>query len=181
MVQRKVRFPTNNRVNAYWGRLTACVFFVLVTALNAPVHATPHITPEAGPGTQIVQAIAELPQTALVPIEPLEPASIAMVPSAVNTYAWGNCTWGVASWTSVPGTLGNANTWDDFAPANGGTVSLVPVVGAVAQTDAGGLGHVALVEQVSGSTVLIKEMNARGLGVTDERWTPISDWKYLYF
>jgi surface antigen len=59
---------------------------------------------------------------------------------------------------------GNANTWDDGARAAGRTVNNSPSVGAIAQTDAGPFGHVAVVEAVSGGTVTVSEMNYDSAG-----------------
>jgi len=54
---------------------------------------------------------------------------------------------------------GNANQWDDGARAAGFRVDSTPEVGAVAQTDAGFYGHVAVVEAVNGGSVTVSEMN----------------------
>lgn len=101
--------------------------------------------------------------------------------SFTNSYDWGNCTAGVASWVHVPDDLGNANMWAINAKSEGYEVSDVPQVGSVGQTSAGYWGHVVLVEQVNGDQVYIKEMNAQGLGVVDERWATASDFVYIYF
>jgi surface antigen len=55
--------------------------------------------------------------------------------------------------------LGNANNWDDRARALGIPVNRVPAVGAIAQWNAGTYGHVAYVEAVYGSTVVVSESN----------------------
>ena len=54
---------------------------------------------------------------------------------------------------------GNANTWDNNARAAGYAVNSTPAVGALAQTDAGPFGHVAVVEAIEGSNVVVSEMN----------------------
>jgi surface antigen/peptidoglycan hydrolase CwlO-like protein len=59
---------------------------------------------------------------------------------------------------------GNANQWDDGARASGFRVDYSPEVGAVAQTDAGFYGHVAVVEAVDGGDVIVSEMNYDGDG-----------------
>ena len=93
-----------------------------------------------------------------------------------DTYAWGNCTyWAYALrlkyGNPIPTTWGNANTWDDRAIADGYVVDHVPAVGAVYQTDAGDLGHVAFVSVVDPKTGdwTISEMNAKGLDVVSTR------------
>ncbi len=93
-----------------------------------------------------------------------------------DTYAWGNCTyWAFALrlkyGNPIPTTWGNANTWDDRAIADGYVVDHTPAVGAVYQTDAGDLGHVAFVSIVDPKTGdwTISEMNAKGLDVVSTR------------
>lgn len=93
-----------------------------------------------------------------------------------NTYAWGNCTyWAYALrlkyGNPIPTTWGNANTWDDRAIADGYVVDHTPAVGAVYQTDAGDLGHVAFVSNVDPETGdwTISEMNVKGLDVVSSR------------
>jgi surface antigen len=78
-----------------------------------------------------------------------------------NGYDFGYCTWYVATRISVPSNWGNADTWDNLAPLSGWTVSTVPKVGAIAQTDRGAEGHVAYVEAVSadGSQIKFSDMN----------------------
>jgi surface antigen/peptidoglycan hydrolase CwlO-like protein len=64
----------------------------------------------------------------------------------------------------VKGGWGNANQWDDKARAAGFRVDSNPEVGAVAQTDAGFYGHVAIVEAVKGGVVIVSEMNYDNYG-----------------
>ncbi|KAJ1786894.1 hypothetical protein LPJ59_005836, partial [Coemansia sp. RSA 2399] len=52
---------------------------------------------------------------------------------------------------------GNANTWDEAARTTGVPINSKPVVGCVAQSNAGSAGHVAWVAKVSGSQVTIEE------------------------
>ena len=93
-----------------------------------------------------------------------------------DTYAWGNCTyWAFAMrlWAGypIPTTWGNANTWDDRAERDGYIVDHTPQVGAVFQTDAGELGHVAYVIAVNDITGqwTISEMNNLGLNMVNTR------------
>jgi N-acetylmuramoyl-L-alanine amidase len=102
-----------------------------------------------------------------------------------NGYAYGYCTWYVANRVPVPGNWGNANTWDNLAPASGWNKSRVPVPGAVAQTDAGWAGHVAVVEAVSEDGGMIKYSDMNGIagwgrvGYSD--WVPSSHFQwYIY-
>ena len=96
-----------------------------------------------------------------------------------NTYASGNCTYYVASRIAVPSYLGNANAWLSGL-LNAGWRGGEARRGAIAQTYAGWAGHIAVVEEVRGDQVLISEMNYEGYGVISQRWTPVSDWNYIY-
>jgi surface antigen len=93
-------------------------------------------------------------------------------------YSYGTCTWGVAQIAPIPPGWGNAAQWDDSARREGYKVNSTPEVGAVAQSDTMSWGgHVGIVLDVSGSKLLIKDMNFGGnFGVYTERWTESSDW-----
>jgi len=80
-----------------------------------------------------------------------------------NGYDYGYCTWYVANKISVPSNWGNANTWDNYAPGSGWTVSRVPVAGAIGQTNRGSEGHVGVVEAVSDDGAMIKYSDMNGL------------------
>ena len=102
-----------------------------------------------------------------------------------NGYDYGYCTWYVASKIAVPNNWGNANTWDNYAALSGWTVSRVPRVGAIAQSDRGWAGHVAIVHAVSADKTMIKYSDMNGLagwgrvGYSD--WVPVSRYDhYIY-
>lgn len=103
-----------------------------------------------------------------------------------NGYDRGWCTYYAASRVPVPANWGNANTWDNYAARSGWTVSSAPRVGAVAQTDAGGLGHVGVVDAVSADGTMIKYSDMNGLagwgrvGYSD--WVPANSkfQKFIY-
>jgi LysM repeat protein len=81
-----------------------------------------------------------------------------------NGYWRGYCTWYVATKITVPNNWGNANTWDNFARLTPGwVVSTRPVVGAIAQSNSGAEGHVAIVEAVSDDGTMIKYSDMNGL------------------
>lgn len=93
-----------------------------------------------------------------------------------DTYAWGNCTyWAYAErlWANdpIPTTWGNANTWDNNAITDNYVVDHTPAVGAVYQTDAGILGHVAYVSSIDSKNGnwTITEMNNEGLNIVNTR------------
>jgi len=78
------------------------------------------------------------------------PASAAPA-QAANLYSTGQCTWWASARRAevgrpIPQFWGNAKTWDDFARRDGYPVNQTPAVGAIMQSDAGSLGHVAFVE-----------------------------------
>jgi len=97
-----------------------------------------------------------------------------------DEYAYGNCTY----WASerraqtghpIPNTWGDAYEWADRAAAYGYTVDNHPAPGAIMQTSAGGLGHVAFVENVDADgTWHISEMNVVGFNEVDYRAFPPS-------
>lgn len=81
-----------------------------------------------------------------------------------NGYVPGYCTWYVANkriqiGRPLPANLGNASTWDNYAPQGW---NRTPAYGAAVVTKESGAGHVAFVEQVyDDGSVLISEMNRR--------------------
>lgn len=98
-----------------------------------------------------------------------------------NGYAFGYCTYYVASRRAVPSNWGNANQWYYNAQASGFSVGSIPVPGAIAWTGAGYYGHVAYVESVSGSMVTVSEMNYNGnWDRVTSRTVPASSFRYIY-
>ncbi len=100
-----------------------------------------------------------------------------------NSYAYGQCTWYVASRRSVPSNWGNANSWYYNARASGFGVGRKPVTGAIAWTAVGYYGHIAYVEGVSpsGDMVTVSEMNYNGnWNRVTRRTVPASDFLYIY-
>ncbi len=75
---------------------------------------------------------------------------------------------------------GNANQWDDGAISSGYRVDWQPQVGAVAQTDSGPFGHVAVVEAVQGGSVVVSEMNYDGYGHFRYAQYPTGYFKYVH-
>lgn len=109
----------------------------------------------------------------------------APVYGGYNGYDYGYCTWYVANMLPVPNNWGNANTWDNLARVSGWTVSGRPQAGAVAQSNRGYYGHVALVQEVSADGTMIKYSDMNGLAgfgrVGYSGWTPISHFdNYIY-
>lgn len=100
---------------------------------------------------------------------------------AGNKYDYGYCTYWAALrrieiGKPIPNTWGDAHTWDDGARLDNYLVDHTPTFGAVMQTDAGALGHVAFVESVSvvDGSWTISEMNVAGWDILDHRTFPAS-------
>ncbi|GHG29968.1 CHAP domain-containing protein [Amycolatopsis bullii] len=102
------------------------------------------------------------------------PADAVPVP-LVNHYAPGECTWWASARRAevgrpIPQFWGNAKTWDDFARRDGYAVDQTPEAGAVMQSDAGSLGHVAFVETVGADgSWQVSEMNQVAWNVVSYR------------
>lgn len=81
-------------------------------------------------------------------------------------FAWGNCTWYVARNKNVTW-RGNANAWMRNARAQGVPTGKTPVAGAIIQFSGHGYnsayGHVGIVTEVTDDTIIISDMNYRGL------------------
>ena len=75
---------------------------------------------------------------------------------------------------------GNAANWDDVARRLGYRVDAVPAIGAVAQTDAGRVGHVAWVSAIGPGTVTVEEYNYGSAGGYGTRTVPVGDFRYLH-
>jgi hypothetical protein len=159
--------------------------FIAIAGLVIAILPKPEVaayTPVPTVPLPIIKMVQPIEAVEIPTIQPLEmaPYPIADPGTYSQTYDAGNCTAYVAGRISVPDTWGNANAWDDHAQAEGHTVSSEPIVGAIAQSDGGFYGHVAVVIAIAGDQVQVSEMNVRGLGVVDEAWYPISTFKYIY-
>lgn len=75
---------------------------------------------------------------------------------------------------------GNAENWDDVARRLGYRVDSVPAIGAVAQTDAGRVGHVAWVSDIGPGTVTVEEYNHALPGGYGTRTVPVAEFRYLH-
>lgn len=137
------------------------------------------------PASVYAQPANSQPSPAIQPPSPSPASAPAVIAhtsgSKNNTYAYGHCTYYVASRRAIPPRWGNAANWYWRAKNIGWKVGHQPAVGAVAWTSAGWAGHVAYVEAVKPGQVLISEMNYNGnLGRRTERWVPSSAFLYIY-
>ena len=91
-----------------------------------------------------------------------------------NHFAFGECTWYVATQRYVPW-FGNAWQWWGAAAAAGYAEGTVPTVGAIAVFGISGispLGHVAYVVAAGAGQFEVAEMNVAGWDQVDYRWIP---------
>lgn len=124
---------------------------------------------------QLAQQARKVRQTA-----PKRVVAVQKVVSYANSYSRGQCTFYVASQRNVPSNWGNAREWLANARAAGWVTGNVPRVGAIAWTGAGRAGHVAIVRAVTGSQILVQEMNYNGVGVVSSRVANASEFVYIY-
>ena len=109
-----------------------------------------------------------------------------------NYYPWGQCTWWAYEYRLRHGlpastTFGNGRQWGERARARGYSVGNTPAVNAIVSFQPGQAGadytygHVAVVIQVSGNSILVTESNVRGLGVISTRWiSNATAYTYIY-
>jgi LysM repeat protein len=117
------------------------------------------------------------------PPAPVNYTVVGTVGSSVNNrFAYGYCTWYVASQKNVTW-LGNAWEWYEQARALGLPVGQVPRVGAIYDGWDSGLGHVAIVIAVNANgSYRIREMNGPGgWGVITEREVPANSPRLIGF
>lgn len=151
------------------------------TQQSAKVNAQQTPPSENDKALQTKAAEATSPTIAALP----DYRSKALPPARTQTgitggYAFGQCTYYVASRRQVGLHWGNARTWMANAQAEGYLTGPIPVPGAVAWTPNGWYGHVAYVEQVEGDRVLISEMNFAGWNRVSQRWVAASSFGYIY-
>ena len=82
----------------------------------------------------------------------------------------------------LPGGLGNANNWDERAPAYGFEVSSTPIVGSVGISNYGFYGHNMYVEAVnSDGTIDISDYNRAGTGMYSTSTISPDGLVFIYF
>lgn len=85
-----------------------------------------------------------------------------------NKFPYGWCTYYVASRRSVTW-RGNAGAWLYNARSQGYATGSSPRAGAIIVTTESPVGHVGIVESVSGGSIRISEMNYKGWGIVSSR------------
>lgn len=96
-----------------------------------------------------------------------------------HIFPYGQCTWYVATRRFVPWS-GHAKQWLKNSQQFGYRVGKVPAVGAIVATKEDAVyGHVAYVEEVTSDSIVISEMNYKGLGIYSKRTLKINDWRIL--
>jgi len=129
---------------------------------------------------------ASTPQTSAPSAQATSPTPTSSESIAANGYSYGYGTYYVATRRHVPPNWGDANKWYVHAQAAGYKVGSTPKQGAIAWTDRGPYGQVAIVEQVSadGTRVVISEMNGGGEGAgwnqVTRRTAPATLFRYIY-
>ena len=96
------------------------------------------------------------------------PSIIDKNPKGGHSFPYGYCTWYVAQQKYIPWG-GNAGTWLYHAKAYGASTGKTPKKGAIIVTNESWYGHVAIVTNVSGDSVTIKEMNYAGFAKVSSR------------
>ena len=116
-----------------------------------------------------VRVVAAAPVVRASATYSVSPGGVPAGASGGNRFAYGYCTWYVASRRPVPW-LGDAWQWYGQAQAYGWSTGQTPRAGAIMVTWESGWGHVAIVERVNADgSWLVSEMNFVGWGVISQR------------
>jgi len=124
---------------------------------------------------------SQTPTTSSTSSTPPTPASSES--TAANGYSYGYGTYYVVTRRNIPPNWGEAKMWYAHARAAGYNVGDTPKKGAIAWTDRGPYGQVAIVEDISadGTQVTISEMNGEGgWNRVTTRTALASSFKYIY-
>ena len=153
--------------------------FCIVIAYFVPLGGQTH---EIGVSYQQAKTIPKATQT-FSAIE-LEPFPFMPMGTYPTPFPGDQCTAGAASMKGNITWGGDANQWDDQAEARNIEVSDVPLVGAVAQSDRGESGHVAVVVNLDPAKhpgeVQITEKNYDYNGSVRTVWQSIGRYRYIY-
>ncbi len=154
---------------------------VVAGSTPAPTLAPSAPTPPATPAPTPTPPPATPAPVVAAPVATPVAVRLAAQTTYANNYSYGYCTYYVATRRNIPGNWGNAVNWYYQAQLAGYRVGAAPAAGAIAWTGAGSAGHVAYVEQVSGTQVYLSEMNFNGnWNRVTYRWAPASSFRYIY-
>ena len=134
------------------------------------------ISPEPKPQGSGVALVQQKPVVLEAKVVKVKKVKIKKVK---NKFPYGWCTWYVASKRNVTWS-GNAKAWDDNAKRQGYTVSRNPIAGAIMVTNESRWGHVAYVEWVSATKIMVSEMNYVGFARVSTRIIPKNYGVYIY-
>jgi surface antigen len=117
----------------------------------------------------VVQPAQAAGSVAAAPASTVPTGPIVDPPKVPNHFAFGYCTWYVATKRNIPW-RGNAIDWWANAHAAGYAEGQAPVVGAIMVTRESVWGHVAYVESVNpDGSWTVSEMNYRAWDLVDKR------------
>ncbi|WP_103340029.1 CHAP domain-containing protein [Amycolatopsis sp. CA-126428] len=171
----------------------AVVSFTAAIAFAAAGTATATATPSPAPHPHAGSMAAEfgtVPAAATAgTIGDIYPAKWRNVPQDSVVDDWNMYNRECVSWAAFnidrhgesANNYGDAKYWDDNARGDGYRVDNTPTVGAIAQTDNGTYGHVAIVDSVRGGTVTVEDYNWAGDGHYLVHDVNASSFRYIHF
>ncbi|MGV9297303.1 CHAP domain-containing protein [Amycolatopsis sp. NPDC003676] len=169
---------------------------VLALAAAAAFAVSGTATATAAPAASVAQATSMAAHFGTVPasstagtIGDIYPAKWRNVPQDSVVDDWNMYNRECVSWAAFniarhgesASNYGDAKYWDDNARNNGYRVDNTPTEGAIAQTDNGTYGHVAIVDSVHGGTVTVEDYNWTGDGHYLVHDVSASSFRYIHF
>ncbi|AHH98057.1 hypothetical protein GCM10010174_05320 [Kutzneria viridogrisea] len=168
----------------------ACALLMASPATAATTTSTATATPHAVPGSMAAAFGTVLPQSASpATIGDIYPAKWRNIPQDSVVDDWNMYNRECVSWAAFnidrhgesASNYGDAKYWDDNARQHGYQVDNNPTPGAIAQTDRGTYGHVAIVDSASGNTVTVEDYNWDGTGHYLRHNVNKGDFRYIHF
>ncbi|WP_370938650.1 CHAP domain-containing protein [Amycolatopsis sp. cg13] len=169
---------------------------VLALAAAAAFAVSGTATATAAPAASVAQATSMAAHFGTVPasstagtIGDIYPAKWRNVPQDSVVDDWNMYNRECVSWAAFniarhgesANNYGDAKYWDDNARNHGYRVDNTPTEGAIAQTDNGTYGHVAIVDSVHGGTVTVEDYNWTGDGHYLVHDVNASSFRYIHF
>ncbi len=149
---------------------------IIVPGGKLPQLAKPKTTPTTKttpkPQSRVIRDSSKI--GGVGPIEDVTPAQDVIDIGEGHIFPKGYCTWYVAQ--KLPGRIpwgGNANAWIKNSKAYGAVVDMDPAPGTILVTnDSRRYGHVAFIEEVTPTTIIVSEMNYVKFGKVNRREIP---------